>query len=150
VFRLARITKHLLAATFIASGAVHAGGLSPADQTKGAGPKFNLDTYLAAPALGRSVPRSWLAAGATSGIGENIFRAKCAVCHGIDGSGRTPNGKKLRVPDLRSERVQNHLDDEWLDVVTNGKGNMPPFGKKYSADKIQQVVAYVRSLGRRN
>jgi len=96
---------------------------------------------------GASVPSR---AGPTSGVGENIFRAKCAVCHAVDGSGRTPNGKKLRVPDLRSDRVQNHDDDELLDVVTKGKGDMPPFGKKYSADKIQQVVAYVRSLGRGN
>ena len=79
-------------------------------------------------------------------IGENIFRAKCAVCHGDDGAGRTPNGKKLRVPDLRSARVQDAPDDELLDVISNGKGDMPPFGKKYSADKLQQVITYVRSF----
>ena len=83
-------------------------------------------------------------------IGENIFRAKCSVCHGLDGAGRTPNGKKLKVPDLRSERIQHHDDEELLDVVTNGKGDMPPFGKKYSADKLQQVIAYVRSLSQKN
>ena len=83
-------------------------------------------------------------------IGENIFRAKCAVCHGVDGSGKTLNGKKFKVPDLRSEKIQHHDDEELLDVVTNGKGDMPPFGKKYNPDKLQQVVAYVRSLGQKN
>src|SRR5262245_17070611 len=88
--------------------------------------------------------------GAAAPPGERIFRSKCAVCHGVDGSGRTPNGKKLKVPDLRSDRVQNHDDEEWLDVITNGKGEMPPFGKKYSQDKLQQVISFVRSLGRKN
>jgi len=78
--------------------------------------------------------------------GENIFRAKCAVCHGVDGTGRTPNGKKFRVPDLRSDKVQDQPDDELLDVISNGKGDMPPFRKKYGADKLQQVITYVRSF----
>jgi len=100
--------------------------------------------------LALSFPQKGWARDRTPGVGENIFRAKCAVCHGTDGAGHTPNGKKLKVPDLRSDRVQNHADDELFDIVTNGKGDMPPFGKKYSADKLQQVVSYVRSLGRRN
>jgi mono/diheme cytochrome c family protein len=90
------------------------------------------------------------ATGATSHVGENIFRAKCAVCHGIDGAGETANGKKLRVPDLRSNRVQELSDDELLDVVTNGKREMPSFGKKYRSDQLQQVVTYIRSLGSMN
>src|SRR5262245_53612183 len=81
--------------------------------------------------------------------GENIFRAKCSVCHGVDGGGQTENGKKLKVPDLRSEKVQNLSDEEMLDSVTNGKGYMPPMGKKYSADQLKQVVVYVRTLGRK-
>ena len=88
--------------------------------------------------------------GGVNQAGENIFRAKCAVCHGVDGAGRTPDGKKLRVPDLRSNKVQDVPDDEMLDVISNGKGDMPPFGKKYSADKLQQVVIYVRSFRGRN
>ncbi len=84
-----------------------------------------------------------------SQAGENIFRAKCSVCHGVDGGGQTENGKKLKVPDLRSEKVQNLSDGEMLDSVTNGKGYMPPMGKKYSADQLKQVVGYVRSLGRK-
>jgi mono/diheme cytochrome c family protein len=82
--------------------------------------------------------------------GENIFRAKCSVCHGVDGGGQTENGKKLKVPDLRSEKVQSLTEEEMLDSVMNGKGYMPPMGKKYSADQLKQVVVYVRSLGRKS
>jgi len=97
------------------------------------------------------VPIKWTrAANVRSRSGENIFRAKCAVCHGVDGSGRTPNGKKLKVPDLRSDEVQKLPDDELLDIIMNGKGYMPPFEKKVSADQLQQVIIYVRSLGGKN
>ena len=85
-----------------------------------------------------------------SHVGENIFRAKCAVCHGIDGGGETANGKKLRVPDLRSNRVQELSDEEILELVTNGKRDMPSFGKKYRQDQLQQVVTYIRGLGDAN
>jgi mono/diheme cytochrome c family protein len=97
--------------------------------------------------LGLSLPK---ATSGSSHVGENIFRAKCAVCHGIDGAGETANGKKLRVPDLRSNRVQELSDDELLDVVTNGKREMPSFAKKYRSDQLQQVVTYIRSLGSMN
>jgi len=85
-----------------------------------------------------------------SSRGENIFRAKCSLCHGVDGGGQTENGKKLKVPDLRSEKVQNLSDEDMLDSLTNGRGSMPPMGKKYSANQLKQVVVYVRSLGRKN
>ena len=90
------------------------------------------------------------AVGHKSQRGENIFRAKCSVCHGVDGGGQTENGKKLKVPDLRSDKVQNLSDEEMLDSVMDGKGYMPPMGKKYSADQLKQVIVYVRALGRKN
>ena len=96
-------------------------------------------------------PLKWTrATDARSSGSENLFRAKCAVCHGADGSGRTPNGKKLKVPDLRSNKVQALPDDELSDIIMNGKGYMPPFEKKVSGDKIQQLIIYVRSLGGKN
>ena len=81
--------------------------------------------------------------------GENIFRAKCAVCHGVDGAGETANGRKLKVPDLRSDEVQSLTDEELIEVVTNGKKDMPPLGKKYNSDRIQQIIRYVRTLSQK-
>src|SRR6516162_1693775 len=44
------------------------------------------------------------ASAAFFGEGRDSFLTHCAVCHGTDGSGRTPVGTNLypRVPDLRS------------------------------------------------
>src|SRR4030095_9245117 len=79
------------------------------------------------PLFALSFPKMFAALSVNPQKGENIFRAKCAVCHGVDGAGDTANGKKLKVPDLRSNKVQDRPDDELLDVVTNGKRDMPPF-----------------------
>ena len=34
--------------------------------------------------------------------GPTLFKTKCAVCHGADGKGETPMGKKLNIRDLSS------------------------------------------------
>jgi mono/diheme cytochrome c family protein len=102
------------------------------------------------PVFAFSFPKRLAALSVNPQRGENIFRAKCAVCHGVDGAGDTANGKKLKVPDLRSSEVQSLTDEELVQVVTNGKKEMPPLGKKYSADRIQQVINYVRTLAQKN
>jgi cytochrome c6 len=73
------------------------------------------------------------------------FRAKCAACHGQDGGGSTV-GKSMNVPDLRSPVVQKLSDAELTQVISNGKGGMPPFKSSLSEDQIHSMVSYVRSL----
>src|SRR4030095_741460 len=102
------------------------------------------------PLFALSFPKMFAALSVNPQKGENIFRAKCAVCHGVDGAGDTANGKKLKVPDLRSNEVQSLTDEELIQVVTDGKKDMPPLGKKYSAERIQQVITYVRTLAQKN
>jgi mono/diheme cytochrome c family protein len=83
-------------------------------------------------------------------IGEDIFRNRCTVCHGLDGSGNTTLGKKLLIPDLRDERVQQLADDQLLESIADGKGEMPSFKKKLSRDSIYQVVTHLRKLSKPN
>lgn len=43
---------------------------------------------------------------AFSGPGrETLFEARCSACHGPDGKGEVPMGKKLGVADLTSTQV---------------------------------------------
>ena len=79
--------------------------------------------------------------------GSDVFKTRCAVCHGVDGSGRTTLGKKLNTPDLRSDEVQKLADDELLEIIRHGKGEMPAFQKKLSRESIQQVIIHLRKLG---
>ena len=77
-------------------------------------------------------------------MGERLFLVTCAPCHGSDAGGATG------FPNLR--------DNDWLyggdpativASVTNGRmGVMPPFGTALGADKVKDVVAYVRSLSK--
>ncbi len=78
--------------------------------------------------------------------GGEIYKAKCAGCHGADGSGDTPVGKSLRVRDLRSDEVQRQTDLELTKVIAGGKNKMPGFGKKMTSDQIQSVIAFIRTL----
>lgn len=89
---------------------------------------------------------SSLAAGQGSTAGANVYKAKCATCHGQDGSGNTPVGKSLQVADLRSAAVQSKSDPELIQSVTEGKGNMPGFKGNITDDEIHAVVEFVRTF----
>jgi len=73
------------------------------------------------------------------------FRTKCAMCHGPDGSGSAV-GKSMNVPDLRSPEIQKLPDAQLAQVISEGKGGMPPFKSSLSEDQIHSLVSYVRSL----
>ena len=84
------------------------------------------------------------------GAGADTFKAKCAVCHGADGSGNTPMGQKMKLSDLRSPNVQKQSDDELTAIITKGKPPMPAYGKSLSPADIRQLVAYIRSIAAKN
>ena len=78
--------------------------------------------------------------------GEETFKAKCAGCHGADGAGATALGKKFSLRDLRSADVQKQSDTDLQGVIAKGKPPMPAFGKTLDDAKIQELVAYTRSI----
>ena len=73
------------------------------------------------------------------------FRAKCAMCHAPDGSG-SEVGKSMNVPDLRSPAVQKLPDAQLTQMISDGKGGMPPFKSSLSEEQIHGLVVYIRSL----
>jgi mono/diheme cytochrome c family protein len=82
--------------------------------------------------------------------GRKIYNARCSICHGVDGSGNTSSGKKLKASDLRTAEVQKQSDELLMETVMYGVGKMPGFEKKLSQDKVQQVLAYIRELGQKD
>ena len=85
----------------------------------------------------------------TRADGPGDFKAKCAMCHGADGSGNTATGKALKVRDLASPEVQSQTDAQFTDIVTNGKNKMPAYKGKLTDDQIKGLVAYVRGLAKK-
>ncbi len=94
---------------------------------------------LAAMLLGAMVPVPAQQAG-----GADVFKAKCAMCHGADATGKTPMGSKLSIPDLRSVQKQPAATLE--QAVTKGKNKMPAFEGKLTPQQITQVVGYIQQL----
>jgi len=80
------------------------------------------------------------------GSGADIFKAKCAMCHGPDGSASTGMGKTMGLKPLSSPEVQNMSDADLTALITNGKGKMPAYKGKLSDADISAVVKYVRTL----
>lgn len=82
--------------------------------------------------------------------GETLFKTKCAACHGQDGKGEVPMGKKLGARNLSSSEVQGQSDAQLTEIVTKGKDKMPAYDGKLTKEQISQVVAYIRELGKKH
>jgi mono/diheme cytochrome c family protein len=76
------------------------------------------------------------------------YKAKCAMCHGSDGKG-SPTGQKMGVRDFSSADVQKETDAQLTDVITKGKGKMPAYEGKLKDNEIKDLVAYIRTLGKK-
>ena len=64
--------------------------------------------------------------------GQVTYVAKCALCHGQDGSGGLPN-----TPDFKSSAVQDALHaspGRFLCLLSEGVGAMPSFGNQLSLE----------------
>lgn len=78
--------------------------------------------------------------------GGDVFKAKCAMCHGADGKGETAMGKTMKIRDLGSADVQAQSDADLTGIITNGKGKMPKYDGKLTKDQIGDVVKFIRTL----
>jgi mono/diheme cytochrome c family protein len=81
--------------------------------------------------------------------GQTLFMTKCVPCHGKDGTAKTAMGRALGAFDLHSAVVQKLTDAEIYTQIDKGRGNMPPFGSSLDTTQINDLVSYVRSLGKK-
>ncbi len=79
--------------------------------------------------------------------GKKIFAMDCALCHGMDGRGKTEVSKQSKVPDLTtSATLKGRTDGELSYRIKNGHGDMPGEGDRVKPEQLWDVVNYVRSL----
>ena len=76
------------------------------------------------------------------------YKAKCAMCHGADGKGDTPVGKKMGAHDFASPEVEKLSDQELAAIIAKGKNKMPGYGKSLKDADLKEMVAYVRQLAK--
>lgn len=92
-----------------------------------------LAVSLAAPALAQT-------------SGADIYKSRCATCHGADGLGATPAGKMLQVPSLKSPDMRKLSEAQRIAATKNGKGRMPAWKTSLNDAQIRAVVTYIRTL----
>ncbi len=83
---------------------------------------------------------------------RETFTARCAICHGPDGSGRTTVGRNLypKPPDLRSPLTQKLTDGQIHYIIQNGVRltGMPAWGNPHEeqGEISWKLVLFIRDL----
>ncbi len=73
--------------------------------------------------------------------GGDLFKAKCAACHGPNGEGKAA----MKTPDLKTDAVQKKSDAELKTFISTGAKH--DFTKKGLTDEqIDSLVKFIRSL----
>ena len=80
--------------------------------------------------------------------GHNRFDIYCAQCHGRvgDGNGMIPARGYRRPPSFHTETLRAATTGHLFDVMTNGFGAMPPYGKMIPPQDRWAIAAYIRAL----
>lgn len=89
---------------------------------------------------------TFLVASAIAQAPADIYKAKCAMCHGADGTAATPAGKAMKARDFHDPEVIKATDADLTLAITKGRNKMPAYGTQYSADQIKALVVYVRDM----
>jgi cytochrome c553 len=82
--------------------------------------------------------------------GRDHFNIYCSPCHGAvgDGNGITKKYGMGATPTYHDDRLRKMAEGEIFNTITNGKGQMNPYGDKLAPEDRWAVIAYVRALQR--
>ena len=76
--------------------------------------------------------------------GATLYKAKCAMCHGVDLAGKPA----AKIPSLVSDTAKKSSDADLTDMIANGgkdKKAMHAFANNGMApDQVKMVVSYIR------
>ena len=72
----------------------------------------------------------------------DVYKAKCAACHGADGKGNAA----MKTKDLGSADVQAMSDADLTGVIAKGKKPMPAYEGKLTDAQIADMVKWIRTL----
>jgi mono/diheme cytochrome c family protein len=86
--------------------------------------------------------------------GKKLYETRCAVCHGPDGKAATPAAQAL------NPKPRDHTDGAYMNALSNehlakvikeggaavGKSPLMPPQADLTAQQLEDVIAYVRSL----
>ncbi len=80
-----------------------------------------------------------------SGLTANpVYTKNCAKCHG-----KTAEGHHFGGPSLTSAKAAAVSADDLRKIITDGKGHMPKYGGKLSAEEIDTLVKQIETLNKK-
>ena len=77
-------------------------------------------------------------------VADPVFEKNCAKCHGKSAEGRHFGG-----PSLISEKVNNASSDDLRTIISSGKGRMPKYAGKLTAEEIDTLVEQIKALNKK-
>jgi mono/diheme cytochrome c family protein len=75
--------------------------------------------------------------------------ARCALCHGLDGSSQTDAGRQTNAPDLRAPEIQKRTDEALAKIISAGHKHMPSFEKQVNVEKVRLLIEYIRGFAKK-
>ena len=83
---------------------------------------------------------------------KKLYGYDCAVCHGVKGDGKGDMSADFpgKIKDYTDPTALKDFTDEQLfTVIKDGKGDMPPEGKRAKTNELWGLVNYVRSFSKK-
>lgn len=73
-----------------------------------------------------------------------IFEKNCAKCHG-----KTAEGRHFGGPSLLSAKTAAASSDDLRRIIANGKGRMPKYTGKLTAEEIDTLVQQIKAANKK-
>jgi mono/diheme cytochrome c family protein len=80
--------------------------------------------------------------------GEATYKAKCQMCHGMQGTPNPGIAKAMGVKAASDPSVKSQTEAQMIAVTTNGKAKMPSFKGKLTDAQIKDAVVYFRTFAK--
>jgi mono/diheme cytochrome c family protein len=80
----------------------------------------------------------------TSLTANPVFEKNCAKCHG-----KTAEGRHFGGPSLISGKIAGASPDDLRTTINDGKGHMPKYAGKLTADEIETLVQQIEALNKK-
>ena len=71
---------------------------------------------------------------------NSVYEKNCAKCHG-----KTAEGRHFGGPSLLNEKVSASPAEDLHNIIANGKGRMPKYANKLSAEEIDTLVQQIKA-----
>ena len=76
----------------------------------------------------------------------DLYKAKCAMCHGADGLAATTMGKNMKILSFKDPKMLSASDHQFIVSTKDGLNKMPAYKGKLTDQQIKDVIDYIRTL----